>query len=160
VKGGEAKRILSRIARAGDNTAKIRAVEQLAKIEQTERVANKLEDTGDPIETAREIICTIPTYGPVLAVGLWVVACDGISAFPFLREVAPLLASRFPEEWARWRGHRPNPDLDAMAVGPLLSPDELVAALKSTAPRMNGAVRRVEAETETETEQEAAADAA
>jgi hypothetical protein len=41
VKGGEAKRILSRIARTGDNTARIKSLESLAKLERDERAANK-----------------------------------------------------------------------------------------------------------------------
>jgi hypothetical protein len=159
VKDGEAKRILSRIARTGDNTARIKSLESLAKLERDERAANKQEDSGDPADTARALIISIPYAGPAMAAGMWADAY-GIETFPFLREIAPLLASKFPDDWARWRGRRPDPELDALAAGPVLSPDELVAALKkSDAPRVNGAARRGPFQ-EAETEQEAAADAA
>ena len=84
----------------------------------------------------------------------------GISTFPFLRQVAPLLASKFPEDSARWRSKDADPSLDTLAGGPVLGPDELVAALKkSAAPRMNGAAQRGPFQ-EAEPEQEAATDAA
>jgi hypothetical protein len=92
-----------------------------------------------------------------MAAGMWADAY-GIETFPFLRECAPLLASKFPEDWARWRGQRPDPELDVMAAGPLLSPDEIVAALKPVTPRVNGSARRGPFQ-EAEPEQEAAADA-
>jgi len=55
VKTGEAKRILSRIARKGDNNARIKALESLAKIEQAERDANPAAELT-AAETVREIL--------------------------------------------------------------------------------------------------------
>jgi hypothetical protein len=143
VKTGEAKRILSRIARKGDNNARIKALESLAKIDRDELAATQQEYADDPAETARAIICALPSlHGPALAVGMWFDAYKQIDNFPFLRQVAPLLANKLPEEWQRWRGSRANPYLDGIASGPLLSPDEIIAALGSaeTRPITNGSL--------------------
>jgi hypothetical protein len=125
----EAKQILSRLARGSDPGVRIKAIESLNKIEQTERAANQQEDTGDPADTARAIICAAPTYGPMLAAGMWFDAYRELESFPFLRQVAPLLKDKFPEEWSRWCGARPAPVLEEAAAGPIPTPDELVREL-------------------------------
>jgi hypothetical protein len=154
---GEARRILSRLARGSDPNVRIKALDSLQKIEDRQR-AERLRDDGpsDHVSAVRAVILSIPCYGPALACGMW---ADnyGIETFPFLRECAPLLANKFPEDWARWRGRRPDPGIDAMAAGPILSADEIVTALKIAAPRVNGSARHSQ---EAETEQEAASDAA
>jgi hypothetical protein len=134
VKNGEAKRILSRIARAGDNNAKIKSLESLAKIERDEAAANRrsADDAGDPVATAAQIICALPCgTGATLAAGLWVALCGQIETFPFLRLVGPFLARTEPDEWRRWRGTKSNPYMDEIAAGPVLGPDEIIAALKN-----------------------------
>jgi hypothetical protein len=95
---------------------------------------------------------------PVGCSGAWWAPEYGVETFPFLAECAPYLVQNFAADWARWRGRRPNPELDALAAGPLLTPDEIVAALKPVTPRVNGSARRPPFQ-EAETEQEAAADA-
>jgi hypothetical protein len=129
----EAKRILSRLARGSDPNVRIKALDSLAKLEERERESNTSEDPGDLNEIVRRTVLALPaSLGPALAVGMWFEWLGDIEGFPFLREVAPLLAHDLPEEWARWRGDKPNPRLDELAAGPVLSSDELVAALRKS----------------------------
>lgn len=68
VKGPEAKRILSRLARGSDPSVRIRAVELLAKLEREEREFQALTQTKhDPIEELREIAKTSPAFAAQLA---------------------------------------------------------------------------------------------
>jgi hypothetical protein len=90
-------------------------------------------DTGDLAVTAAEIICTLPHYGPAIALGLWFEGYGEISSFRHIKLVAPLVATHFSEEWARWRRKDADPNLDKLAAGEVLGPDELIAALKPAA---------------------------
>lgn len=69
IKGAEPKRILSRIARTGDNASRIRAVEGLQKIEATERDERReqAEGTGNPTDTLFEIAAINPELAAWLA---------------------------------------------------------------------------------------------
>jgi hypothetical protein len=136
VDGAEARRILSRLARGSDPNVRIKALESLNKMERDERAAvRREEDVVDPVEEIRNLICLVPeVIGPAFAAGLWFDRVGRIDGFPFLREVGPVLASQLPGEWRRWRGDGPNPYLDGIAAGPLLTPEQLLAAVRSTRP--------------------------
>jgi hypothetical protein len=135
VKTGEAKRILSRIARKGDNNARIKALESLAKIDRDERDTNKT-DEFDQDEGIREMVSLMPStgVGAAVAMAAFFDSYQNIINFPFLKETAPLVAKQFPEEWAKWRtSHESNWQalLDKMAAGPVLCGDDLLAALRA-----------------------------
>jgi hypothetical protein len=101
----------------------------------------------DPTQLYRDMICFIPVYGPAMAVGWFCAGGEGgwIGNFPFLKEVAPYLKAHFAGDWVRWRGKTTGDwqveFLDRMESGPLLTPDELAAAVtvKRPAPKLNGA---------------------
>jgi hypothetical protein len=68
VKGPEARRILSRLARGSDPSVRIRAVELLAKLDREDREFQALTATKpDPIEELREIAKTSPEFAALLA---------------------------------------------------------------------------------------------
>jgi hypothetical protein len=148
VNGAEAKRILSRLARGSDPSVRIRAIEGLGKLEAAEQAANRQDEPTEPNAVFRHIVCDIPVLGPAIAVGMWFNHAGFISGFPFLETVAPYLATHFPGDWARWRGTEPDARLDRMAAGPVLTPDQIAAALKSPAPKLNGTRHSAPAEQE------------
>jgi hypothetical protein len=129
----ELRRILWGHARSKDKQTSIRATVELDRIEREERVSALAADTGDLAVTAAEIICTLPHYGPAIALGLWFEGYGEISSFRHIKLVAPLVATHFSEEWARWRRKDADPNLDKLAAGEVLGPDELIAALKPAA---------------------------
>jgi hypothetical protein len=101
----------------------------------------------DPTQLYRDMICFIPVYGPAMAVGWFCAGGDGgwVGNFPFLKEVAPYLKAHFAGDWVRWRG-KPTAEwqvefLDRMESGPLLSADEIVAAVTVKKPKLNGALQ-------------------
>jgi hypothetical protein len=144
----ELRRILWGHARSKDKQTSIRATVELDRIEREERVAALGADTGDLGATAAEIISELPHYGVLIACGLWFASYQQISNFPHIKLVAPLLANRFPEEWQRWRSKDGDPGLDTLAAGPVLSADELGAALKPAAAAVVRARSLIEREPE------------
>ena len=144
----ELRRILWGHARSKDKQTSIRATVELDRIEREERVSALAADTGDLAVTAAEIISTLPGCGPALAVGLWFDAYGQVSNFPHIELVAPLLAVHFAADWQRWRSKDADPSLDKLAAGPVLSADELVAALKPAAAAVVRARSLIEREPE------------
>jgi hypothetical protein len=68
VKGPEARRILSRLARGSDPSVRIRAVELLAKLDREDREFAALTAvTHDPLQELREIAKTSPQFAALLA---------------------------------------------------------------------------------------------
>jgi hypothetical protein len=130
----EARRILTGLARGSDPALKIKSIETLNRLDKDELAARSKDDgPSDPVDTVRAIIISIPYAGVAMAAGVWASEFGGLESFPYLKECAPLLVRDFAADWARWRGQRPNPQLDEMAAGRILSPDELVKALTSAA---------------------------
>jgi hypothetical protein len=138
----EARRILSRLARGSDPNVRIKALESLNKMERDERAASRAEEEdADPLEALRAFICALPeVIGPAIAMGMWFDKTGRIDAFPFLKECAPVIAQQLPGQWQRWCGG-PNPRLDAIAAGPVLTPAQMLAAVgggRHTRPGSNG----------------------
>jgi hypothetical protein len=148
----EAKRILSRLARGSDPNVRIKALESLNKLDRDERAATRgQEEAPDPLETLRGLICAVPeVVGPAIAAGLWFDKVGRIDSFPFLREVGPVLAQQLPDQWRRWCGAGPNPYLDAIAAGPLLTPKEILAAVRGSRPARPDPVEAADAEEESD----------
>jgi hypothetical protein len=136
VDSAEARRILSRLARGSDPNVRIKALESLNKLDRDERAAaDGQEEAPDPVETARDIVCAVPELvGPAMALGLWFDKTKTVRGFPFLREVAPMIAHYLPGSWQRWRGGIDDPYVNECAAGPLLSPEELLAAVRGNQP--------------------------
>jgi hypothetical protein len=120
--------------------------ERKARREERER-AESFEPLP-PGELERKLICAIPArHGAGMALGHWFNAHGEIAKFPFLKEVAPLVARAWASEWTRWRDAYDEGEraiLDAAADGPLLHGDALVEAL-------GGKVRKRPAAVESET---------
>lgn len=134
----EIDRRVDDLIRSPDGNTAAKGIDLRTKRELAARQMLKDGDTGDPADTARALICAAPVLlGPVVAVGSWYDAYGEIGSFPHLPLVAPLLMAKAPDEWRRWRGERCDPFLDDAASGPVLDPDQLVAALKASGPRMN-----------------------
>lgn len=145
---GEAKRILSRLARGSDPNVRIKALNSLNKLEVAEReLAASRADLGDPVDSMRELIVAVPLFGPAMAAGMWFNWQRSLVDFPFLRVAAPYLAKHFPADWARWRGPEPDDVLDRAAAGPQLTPEQIAAAVSNTGkPKLNGGSYHVEQE--------------
>src|SRR5262249_17054826 len=96
-------------------------------------------------ESAEEVLCSVIASVPESAAGAFLALsafrsnAGNIINFPFLKEVAPVIAKTYPAEWASWRakessegGHRWCADfLDRMAGSPFLEGDELTGAVRS-----------------------------
>ena len=69
VKGGEARRILSRIARTGDNGSRIKALDSLARIDREEKELKRATEQRqrDPIDELRELHAIMPELAEVFA---------------------------------------------------------------------------------------------
>jgi hypothetical protein len=131
VSAGESRRILSRIARRGDNRARIAALESLAKLDRDEAAAKAGPEAGLE-EQLYDIIALVPReeVGAFLAMSAFASKVGNVVNFKFLNECAPAIARRYPEDWSAWRSkHQPHwhAALDKAASGPLLQGDDLAA---------------------------------
>jgi hypothetical protein len=137
VDSAEARRILSRLARGSDPNVRIKAIESLGKIEQNERSV-----TTEP-ETMLEIIrATLNCYhgvGHAALSFLGVIEAYGprfnLGALPLFPELAPQIATQYPETWARIRNALDSDckaDADAAAAGPGVPIEQLVAKPTTT----------------------------
>jgi hypothetical protein len=133
VDGLEARRILSRIARRGNNNERIKSLEALARIDVAEAAAN-----AGPEETLEEklvaLIAAIPEQGAGACMALCSFASAGgnIANLAFIENVASTVAHYYPTYWAGWlAGNRQREFLEKLASGPVLSDDELVAAVQA-----------------------------
>jgi hypothetical protein len=134
----ESKQILTSLARGSDPALRIKAIESLGKIEDGERGAAS-EAADDPDENLRNLICSLPEsgLGAALALGCFFHGTGNIINFPHIRLVAPMVAKTHPVEWARWRKkHEPHwhSVIDEWAAGPVLSGEQIVAALTVDVP--------------------------
>jgi hypothetical protein len=94
VKGPEARRILSKLARGSDPSVRIRAVELLAKLEREEREFQAQTATRhDPLEELREIAKTSPEFAALLAKDNGI-PWETVSAKP------PVNGAHAPAPWA------------------------------------------------------------
>lgn len=94
----------------------------------------KTDEPEDPTRTLHLLIKSTPEsgVGAALAAGAFFVANGNIVNMPAIKEIAPLLKTRFSEEWFRWRSAHPDPwkvFLDECAAGPLLTGEELLVAV-------------------------------
>jgi hypothetical protein len=134
VSGKEAKRILSRISRKGNNNERIKALEALSRLDQVEAAASANQPEESPEQSLAFIIAAVPTQGlgAYLALCSFVAAGGPVCNFPFIAEIAPTIARNYPGGWAKWtaKGHMTD-FLCKLADAPVLSDDELVAAVRA-----------------------------
>jgi hypothetical protein len=101
--------------------------------EELERQDARELTLSDP-DFYRNVICSLPTGNfPAMILGSIFRRKGSVTDFPWLREIAPMVQKRFPEDWARWRERADQTGkvvMDTAASGPLLEGDALVAALK------------------------------
>ena len=141
VDGQEARRILSRIARRGNNNERIKSLEALAKIDLAEAAIPKPETSLE--EDLAGIICLLPkdAAGAVIAMEAFFNGAGNVLNFPFLKLCAPVVSKLYPNDWKRWRDksgpHRQwaVETLDRVAAGPVLDDEALVAAVRAKTPR-------------------------
>jgi hypothetical protein len=126
----EIKKTLSGLLRAPDPTIKLRAAEQLSKLDNAERAAQ-----GEvPERSPDEIILEILQMGSLFVVaGLLFEDGDlpwGLAATPL---VAPVVKQRYPDLWVRRReqfdGEGHKADFDALGDGPVLSVEAITELL-------------------------------
>jgi hypothetical protein len=90
-------------------------------------------------ETLARLIASVPIQGAgaFLAMATFHEGAGNLINFPFLTLCAPVVATNFPADWARWReaaSSQWHAFLDRMAAGPRLGDDELVIAVKAKVP--------------------------
>jgi hypothetical protein len=128
----EIDRKLTKLIRSPDGAISLKAIEARDKrLAVAQRAAARSqEEDADPLEALAGFIRALPdACGAVLAAGMWFDKTGRIDSFPFLKQCAPILAQQCPDHWRRWCGGAPNPRLDAMAAGPVLMPEQLIAAV-------------------------------
>jgi hypothetical protein len=85
-----------------------------------------------------DVIALVPheEVGAFLAMSAFRSKVGNINSFKFLRECAPAIKNRYPQQWNEWRcqSHLWTQFLDEMANGPLLQGHDLVAAVKGKLP--------------------------
>jgi hypothetical protein len=113
------------------------------------REAAAAEAADDPDANLRNLICALPEsgLGAALALGCFFHGTANIVNFPHIKLVAPLVSRTHPVEWARWREkHEPHwhSVIDEWAAGPVLSGDQIVAALTVDVPTKPKPINSVE----------------
>jgi hypothetical protein len=140
---------LARLIRSGDPLVMLKATELHQKRE-TARAAELTAEKSDDdyrmqgAEIAGRLVCGAPSgLGAAVCLAYDFQIRGDITDFPFLKEVAPVVSKKFPEEWQRWRSPFEKPHLanqlralDEAAAGPLLEGDALVAAIEQKCPRV------------------------
>jgi hypothetical protein len=139
---------LARLIRSGDPLTMLKATELHQKREAA-RAAELATAKEEPEITQSQfyahLISALPSdgAGAALAVGFHVSGkkLPRIAWFPFLKEVAPVVSRKYPENWQRWRAYCDNPTLaselayiDHCAAGPLLEGNALIAAVRGRCP--------------------------
>ena len=131
------------LIRCPDALTVARGIELREKRKAARNAENAQKEDQDHDAMDRDVICALPLagWGAALVLGSFFKAYGNIINFKFIREVAPLVAKKFPAEWARWREKHNLPGkewmldfLDELAAGPLLVGDELVAAVTAKHP--------------------------
>jgi hypothetical protein len=134
----EAKQILSHLARGSDPSVRIKALEALAKMAEREEAFRAAQPEPTLEESLAAIITLVPESGcgAFLALSTFIHSGAPLTNFPFLPEVAPIVARNFPTEWQKWRQKEGGKNLwvtdflDRAAAGPVLEDDALIAAIK------------------------------
>src|SRR5262245_39097990 len=118
----EGRRILSSLARGSDPSIRIRAIEQLSKFDEADRAARTKEELSAK-DAAAELLLGVPNYGPVIVAEAIFSEGGTLWGCPYLNELAPILASKFPGAWQRYRSAIKEPEhlkeFDALANGPI-----------------------------------------
>jgi hypothetical protein len=153
---GEARRILSRLARGSDPNVRIKALDSLQKIEDRQR-ADRSKDEGpsDPVETTRQLFACTGIFGAVMVGEMWFNSVGDVARAPHFEAWAPVVARRFPELWSKYREpilrraecfrgdeheQRYLEIFDAAGAGPELTDEQFRAAIGTVVPpRSNGA---------------------
>ena len=106
-----------------------------------DRTAARLRVTDDKVSTEQalyDVVALVPheEVGAFLAMSAFRSKVGNINSFKFLRECAPAIKNRYPQQWNEWRcqSHLWTQFLDEMANGPLLQGHDLVAAVKGKLP--------------------------
>jgi hypothetical protein len=174
---GEARRILSRLARGSDPNVRIKALDSLQKIEDRQR-AERLQDDGpsDPVETTRQLFACTGIFGAVMVSEMWHNSTGDVTLAPHFELFGPFVARRCPELWSKYREplakraecfrgdereQRYLQAFDAIGAAPEPSDEQFRAAIGAVVtPRVNGsaAVPLPEQIEQAETAQNAAAD--
>jgi hypothetical protein len=149
VDGKEARRILSRIARKGNNKERVKALEALARLDAAnhERLSSQPEETLE--ENLAAIITLVPEQGAgaFLAMSGFIHAGGFVGSFPFLAEVAPIISRHFPGDWQRWRAREKQQwvldFIDKAAAGPILEGDDLITAVKRKPPKVRPPTKEI-----------------
>jgi hypothetical protein len=137
VKAAESKRIVSRIARTGNNSERLKACEFLDKAEQRER---ELDPTAG--RTERDAIKDLleHRHGVGFAALTYLGAIENhgrrvnLAGLPLFRECAPSIAAEYPQLWEAIRNHLDQEcrdEADAMAAAAVALPIDRLS-LKTT----------------------------
>lgn len=143
---------IAKLVRSSDSNVSLKAMDLHAKrqaAKAAELAAKEDDGDVDPDQADADLICAIPVggIGAAICLGLHYNRGVGrIAHFTFLKEVAPLVSRKFPENWQRWRARCDNPTLkdeldyiDQCAAGPLLEADALIAAVRAARPKGSAA---------------------
>jgi hypothetical protein len=158
VKSGEAKRILSRIARKGDNNARIKSLEALAKLDRDELAARSRDDgPSDPIESTRQLLVAGGIFSAPLVTEMWFNSAGDVTLAPHFEVLGPFVARRCPELWSKYRApllkraehfrgdereQRYLEAFDAIGAAPEPTDEQFRAAIGPVVlPRSNGAAK-------------------
>jgi hypothetical protein len=142
---------LARLIRSGDPLTMLKATELHQKREaaRAAELATKREEDDFYLNLDQmdaDLICAMPSAGIGGAILLGMRYSDGgnISNFHYLKEIAPLVSRKFPENCQRWRSRLEHPGfknelayVDQCAAGPLLEAEALIAAVRAKSPRAN-----------------------
>jgi hypothetical protein len=99
----EARRILSNLARGSDPSIRVRAIEQLSKFDEADRVQQAAREEPSMEDAAREMLEYSPEYGALVFADTYFKETGSIWGLPFLKELAPVLKNQFPLAWERYR---------------------------------------------------------
>jgi len=131
---------VAKLVRSPDPQISLKATELFDKRKQRKAEANAQPELSLEEQLA-DIITSVPESGcgPFLALSCFRSKTGNLINFPYLAEVAPVIARYFPGEWQLWRAsekaHWVQDFLDKQAANPFLEPAQLAIAIKNKAPR-------------------------
>jgi hypothetical protein len=143
---------VAKLVRSPDPQISLKACELFDRRKQRQRELNATKSEESAEEQMAAIITSVPESGAgaFLALSTFRSSTGNLISFPFLAEVAPVIAKNFPTEWQRWRGKErvqwALDFIDKAASGPILEDAELVAAIKRKAPVFGRAQPTAEAD--------------
>jgi len=130
---------VAKLVRSPDPQISLKATELFDRRKQRQRELNAAKPEESLEENCAAIINLVPEQGcgSFLALSAFLHSGGFIASFPFLAEVAPIIAQYYPTEWFKWRANEKQQwvtdHLDRMAAGPFLEGDALIAAVKDKA---------------------------